>query len=417
VRVSGSPPLTFYYQISLLLANEATLRSATTLSFHKTHNYFDAETPEGAHPVHDLKDTPTTWGGQSSIVRPYPVPVDVDSHIWYSAKWPITSEVEMPPPGAASAQTLHDARALISRSPHTLPPTYTALARMRVRGMVAQLVSVQFHAHQSTHQQSFLFAARPSDLGLGSGDHSIQTLVGRDNAEVRATTLALAAPLNALVCSALGGLEWFDSSSSLLNTTSAGACLDRASYPVCVRKTWEQDEIYTVLSLNGPTAACGVAGLPHEGTYTGPPGTSPQHSVFFLTHRATGEQAGKSVYSTYFNRQISELGNMTWSVLDRAPLGQLRAQSDLSPKSSLHLARERMQRGIATLVQVRPAGVSTDDDGQAASRIVHAGLLLSGIAAAVAGLSALRRSVKRQQYETLGTAKWAGPPRTQTLVV
>jgi hypothetical protein len=38
VRAAGSPPLEYYYQISLRMADEAQLSSARALSYFKTHN-------------------------------------------------------------------------------------------------------------------------------------------------------------------------------------------------------------------------------------------------------------------------------------------------------------------------------------------------------------------------------------------
>ena len=45
------------------------------------------------------------------------------------------------------------------------------------------------------------------------------------------------------------------------NSTKAGACFDRASYPTCFRKSFTSGEGFTSLSFNGPTR-CGSANDP-----------------------------------------------------------------------------------------------------------------------------------------------------------
>ena len=75
VRAEGSPPMTFYYQISLRLADKDTIQKARPLSFFKTHNV--AQT--------------LTLGGQSAAVLTYASYYDRDSRMWYSSLWPMNS--------------------------------------------------------------------------------------------------------------------------------------------------------------------------------------------------------------------------------------------------------------------------------------------------------------------------------------
>ena len=100
--------MTFYYQLSVLVADDAMLRGSRVLSSFKTHAPWDV------------------IGGQTASVGLYAAPTSQDSHIFYSLQWP----------------------------------------------EAGRLVSVMLHAHQRGHQESLLFAAPPAALGLGSRPHS-----------------------------------------------------------------------------------------------------------------------------------------------------------------------------------------------------------------------------------------------------
>ena len=228
VRAANSAPLTFYYQISLRLADKETLTAARPLSVFKTHNV-----PQ-----------PLTFGGQSAAVSTYAAYYDRDSRMWYSSLWPMDST----------------------------------------------LVSAYPHFHQTSHQESFLFSSTPQALGIGSTLSSPKdSIVTGNNTLVRASVLKKAEELDALVCSAKGRLQRIeaDEKGNLypLNT-EAGACFDRAAYPTCYKKDWQKGEPFTVLTLNGPTSECGVdrpkGGERNKG-FWGPDRTAPQHSIFFVS--------------------------------------------------------------------------------------------------------------------------------------
>lgn len=252
VRAEGSPPMTFYYQISLRLADKDTIQKARPLSFFKTHNV--AQT--------------LTLGGQSAAVLTYASYYDRDSRMWYSSLWPMNST----------------------------------------------LVSVYPHFHQTSHQESFLFSSTPKALGIGNELHSpVDDIVTGDNAPVRAAVLRKAEELDALVCSAKGRLQRIRTDmvgDAHPVNTEAGACFDRAAYPTCYQKTWVKGEPFTVLTLNGPTEDCGIdrpKGGERNRQFWGPDHTAPQHSIFFISLVSNNPTQGNlwSKYVTHFGADRS----------------------------------------------------------------------------------------------------------------
>lgn len=232
MRPRGSPEMTFYYQISLLIASPKTLQTATVLSMFKTHNGRSL----------------LTMGGHNAATFTFASYIDRDSHEWYSNVWPFQG----------------------------------------------RMVGVWAHFHQSTHQESFLFASTPSILGISEAAGTpLDEIPTGNNAYIRSTVMERAEPIDALICTAKGRakphVEGYTANSE------AGACFDRAAYPVCFEKEWMKDEPYTILSLTGPTADCGKA-LAHNPPYL-PKGASAQHSIWLITMVATHpSQAGTSLY-------------------------------------------------------------------------------------------------------------------------
>ena len=171
---------TFYYQLSVLVADDAQLAAARPVSLHKTHGNVDYA------------------GGQTSAVGLWSTPVDHDTWSYHSGFWPVDGK----------------------------------------------LLSVQFHAHQSTHQEVLLFAAYPSQLNLTAyGTMASLGAVdsGVPNSRVRASLMALAEPLDALVCTAKGEME---NVTDMADVTPA--CFDRAAYPTCYQHEWKAGDPYTV---------------------------------------------------------------------------------------------------------------------------------------------------------------------------
>jgi len=244
-------------QFSTRIASSEQLTTYKTLSHHKTE-YSDIE------PDKILSDpTGLVWDswGQSGVIGTYAVPVNWDSHRWYSLLWPIDSE----------------------------------------------LVSVKFHAHQQSHQQTLWFAGMlPHELGLTNDPNELiaRDLSGnRSNAEVAATALGLAEPNDALVCTATGKQMLVDDKHDKYypgyhtQTHPNSACFDRAPYPVCYQKQWKAREPYTVLVMNGPTDTCGHANPYGRQAYEFD--TMPEHSTWFIYHTATGAETEASAYTVF----------------------------------------------------------------------------------------------------------------------
>lgn len=148
VRPKNSSRLTWFYQISVLLADQATAQTPVSigglLSVHKTHN-------------------PRMEGhtcGQNCAVLPFFAPTNVDSFVYYEGVMPFGGE----------------------------------------------LVGVVYHAHQSGHQETLLFSGAAAGLSLPRFDRSAPLLPSAANATSNAQLRArlLRAHADRLVCSAQG---------------------------------------------------------------------------------------------------------------------------------------------------------------------------------------------------------------------
>jgi len=378
VRALGSPPLTYYYQVAMLIGTGEQIDTSPVISFHKTHN------APGPPP------TGLVLGGQTAAVALFASPITQDAHAYYSGLWPIDS----------------------------------------------RLLSATWHSHAAVQQFSFLFSASAPQLGLGPEVSNLDTsevgfdsIVGEANTAVRMRVLAKAAPLEALVCWSESQMEVVE---GLPNTTSGGPCYDRASYPTCYEKQWAKGEMYTVLTLTGPTS-CGYGHEKPSSEYAGPPGTLPNHAIWFIQHAATGEERGTSVY-TYMEHApyIAAIPTTAAAVAKREEMGAASPQPSPSrsaiasasgregwqarPEKSAGVASapRASLRGALSLLQTSSAAFARGDAAAAAatdasvfnamSLKLHplklGAFLLPGLAAGGTFL-VVRRVRRRWQYEAV----------------
>ena len=149
VRDAGSPKLAFYYQISLLVADDDDVAHREAISYHKMHNPTDV------------------YGGQLAAVYVFAAPAAQEAHIWYQHKWPVTS----------------------------------------------RLLSVMFHAHNNVQQEAFLFNATGPELGLTLPPHGQVRITGTANLQVGTLCRRIAATVGmreaAPIAATVGWLDMY----------------------------------------------------------------------------------------------------------------------------------------------------------------------------------------------------------------
>jgi len=243
VRATGSPPLVWYFQLSLLTVSEekGSGQMRIPLSLHKTHNPLS---------VCGMRPHQLCWLGT------YPVEQQAgqESLLVYHSRWPTAG----------------------------------------------RLINAVYHAHQSVHDDSLLFAGAlheatsalnmwPSKDGTKEGPASDDTsaftflptinTVHRTNAAWRKALLATGTPTAAqLRCRAMGAREHVEG--------SYDEYADRASVPKCLDWTFTAGEAFTTVQFNYPVQANSSRGA----------GVAvKQHSIWFLTYVANDRHSRYTV--------------------------------------------------------------------------------------------------------------------------
>ena len=233
----------------------------------------------------NLIDSPLSIFAEFNDVRPRGAPPMV---WWYqiavrtsqtSANHHPVSVHVLSNPGRFDVGTTQTGILLTNMLPSHVDSFFYYTGRMPFNGvLVPELVT--FHAHMGAFQSAILFAATPADIGLGPtfrprvpSESTITTAAGFANNSALKAYIMGRAPKSSRICEAIGqmeqvGIEWYDRQASFQ----------------CAPWTFTTDDVFTVVSFNGPTVGrlVGMTGM--APTSQGQTFDFPQHTKFLITY-------------------------------------------------------------------------------------------------------------------------------------
>ncbi|KAL1521492.1 hypothetical protein AB1Y20_021154 [Prymnesium parvum] len=263
VRPAGSPPLQWYFQVTVLVVDN--LDDARAAG-HRPLSSIKTQAPDGEGML---------VGGQTGLVFPYFAPRTEDTMMYHSIRMPEDGE----------------------------------------------MVHVYFHAHQRTHQATLLFGGPPSALGLdaiaAAGRHvsvlptqvyTNTTGVAKNNVQMRSLLEERSHVRGVpLVCTMEGRVQRL---SGYGFTTPKP--WDRAAYPSCIRWSFSKGEVFTSVAFNGPIDFdVPESNVFWDGVGQRLPRTMAQHSIYVFFYLPTDQPPSEDTPASryYFFSDCDGPGN------------------------------------------------------------------------------------------------------------